>query len=231
MKLLECENLTLAYDSTVVENLSFSVNEGDYLCILGTNGSGKSTLIKALLGLKKVNGGRIKTYGCLHRGEIGYISQKTADIKNFPASCEEVVLSGCLSKKRIFYFYTKKDKDEAKKWMTFLSVYDLKDRCICDLSGGQKQRIMLARALCAAKRLIILDEPTSGLDAQSTKDMYSAIKMLNKSHNITVIMVTHDKTAIKDANTILELDFDKNFFGNIEEYRKEKLSSEGDCDD
>ena len=228
---IKCKNIRLEYDRIpVVENLSFSVAHGDFLCIVGSNGSGKSTLVKALLGLKKVSGGTIEcTLG--KNGRIGYLPQQHDSKRDFPASVFEIVLSGCLNDRgfRPFY-YLKSDKKRAESIMKSLGIYGMKNRSFRELSGGQQQRVLLCRAVCAADELIILDEPVAGLDPVETAEMYDTVKRINKQ-GMTVIMVSHDlSAAVTLASHILHLSDGKYFFGTTDEYLKsgllDKLSGE-----
>ena len=214
---ISANNLTLSYEGkSVISNLTFSINEGDFLCIAGENGSGKSTLIKSLLGLKKATGGEIS----VPKLKIGYLPQKTPSQKDFPASVFEVVLSGCLNQKRIFPFYTKAQKKMAREALEKLGILNLKNTCYRNLSGGQQQRVFLARALCAGTDLILLDEPVTGLDPVATKEMYSLIQQLNQN-GTTVIMVSHDIShAVNFASHVLHLGENDAFFGTAEEYLK-----------
>jgi len=203
---LVCGNLTLGYDGkTVVNGLSFDVGAGDYLCIVGENGSGKSTLMKALLGLKAPISGRV-TFGCgLTQKDIGYLPQQTLIQKDFPASVREVVLSGCLNRLGLRPFYTKAEKTLADENMEKLGIAPLKNRCYRELSGGQQQRVLLARALCAACKILLLDEPCAGLDPKAAGEMYALIEKLNAG-GITVIMISHDvNTAVNYASHILRI--------------------------
>lgn len=225
MPLIECKNLSLSYDGvTVIEKVNFTVNDGDYLCIIGENGSGKSTLIKTLLGLHKPSSGIISFNSSLKQNEIGYLPQQSLNKRNFPASVYEVVLSGRLNRKKVCPFYNKEDKLEADKNLKMLDVFHLKNRCFGDLSGGQQQRVLLARALCAASKLILLDEPVASLDPIATSEFYGVIEHLNKAHGITVIMVSHDiSSAIKNASHILHLNQNNSFFGSTEEYKNSDI--------
>ena len=174
MSLLKCENLSFAYDGvTVVRDLNFTVEEGDYLCIIGENGAGKSTLIKGLLRLKKPSAGKVELGEGLRATEIGYLPQQTQIQKDFPASVREVVLSGCLNRMGLRPFYTRAEKERARENMEALEILELQDQCYRDLSGGQQQRVLLARAMCAAQKLILLDEPVSGLDPVATRSLYA----------------------------------------------------------
>ncbi len=220
MQILKCENVNMSYDSTkAVNNVSFSVEEGDFLCIVGENGAGKSTLLKGVLGLQKISSGRV-TFNGIDKSEIGYLPQKTQVQKDFPAGVKEVVLSGRLSGKRKL-FYTAEDKRIARENMDMMKIGSIRNKSFDELSGGQQQRVLLARALCATDRLLLLDEPTTGLDPFVTEDMYRLINHLNKEHGVTVIMVTHDiKSSVRYANKILCMEHDGDFFGTTEEYLK-----------
>ncbi|MBE6631450.1 MAG: ABC transporter ATP-binding protein [Ruminococcaceae bacterium] len=233
MILLNCEGLELAYDGkTVVSDLSFSVNSGDYLCIVGENGSGKSTLIKAILGLLKPVNGKICTENGLSTKEIGYLPQQTAAQKDFPASVEEVVFSGCLNSLFCRPFFSKAEKDRAVSNMKRLGIYDIRKKCYRELSGGQQQRVLLARALCASKKMILLDEPASGLDPLVTSEFYKITEELNRE-GMTVIMVTHDiNCTISYASHILHMKNKALFFGTAHDYRHSDIGHAyfgGDC--
>lgn len=209
---------------TVIENMSFEVADGDYLCIVGENGSGKSTLVKALLSLKKAEKGSIEFGEGLKKNEIGYLPQQTMSQKDFPASVYEVVLSGCLNSRGIRPFYSAKERKKALEAMELLGITDLKNRSYRDLSGGQQQRVLLSRALCATKKLILLDEPVAGLDPIVTAELYDLIEKINKS-GVTVIMVTHDlSAAVKCSRHILCMTENEWFFGSREEFLKSKFS-------
>ncbi|MCQ2471301.1 MAG: ABC transporter ATP-binding protein [Clostridia bacterium] len=221
MSLIECKNLSVAYEGRiVVKNLSFSINSGDAVCIVGENGSGKSTLMKSMLGLMKTAGGSIKFGDGLKQSEIGYLPQQTDVQRDFPASVGEIVLSGCLNKMGIFPFFNKKIKLRANENMEKLGILDLKDRCYHELSGGQQQRVLLARALCATDKLLLLDEPVAGLDPIVTGELYELIKKLHEE-GITVVMVSHDiEASLGFADHILHLNHDNSFFGTTEEYKR-----------
>lgn len=219
MALIKTENLTLSYENmTVIKDMSFEVNSGDYLCIVGENGSGKSTLVKALLSLKKAVGGSITFGDGLEQRGIGYLPQQTNAQRDFPASVGEVVLSGCLNSRGIRPFYSRKERCIAADNMERLGITELKKRSYRELSGGQQQRVLLARALCATHKLLLLDEPVAGLDPMVTAELYELISSINKS-GVTVIMVTHDmQAAMKYASHILCLRSDDWFFGTRNEF-------------
>ncbi|QAT42935.1 metal ABC transporter ATP-binding protein [Aminipila luticellarii] len=220
MSLLTCQNVSFAYEGNVIlSDIDFSVNQGDYLCIVGENGAGKSTLIKGILNLKKTFSGNIITGEGLAQNEIGYLPQQTPVQKDFPASVYEVVLSGRLNSCGKKLFYSKKDKEAAIENMKKLELLSLKNQCYRELSGGQQQRVLLARALCAAKKLILLDEPITGLDPIMSMEFYNMVKELNVKEKMTVIMVSHDvKGAVDFASHILHLGKKQLFFGTKEEY-------------
>lgn len=221
MSLIKCENIALAYDGKeIVSDISFRVNRNDYLCIVGENGSGKSSLIKAILGLIKPTRGQIVFGDGLRQSEIGYLPQQTAVQKDFPASVNEVVLSGCLNSSRAFApFYTKEQKNKAYENMERLRISDLKDKCYRELSGGQQQRVLLARALCATKSILLLDEPVTGLDPIVTSDFYKLINEINVGMDITVIMVSHDiASAVENSTHILHLQHKQLFYGKTKDY-------------
>lgn len=226
MALITCENLSFAYEGTfVVQDINFSVNERNYLCIVGENGTGKSTLLKGLLQLKKPAAGKIILSSDLSANEIGYLPQQMLIQKDFPASVFEVVLSGCLNKLGHKPFYTKKEKNIAKLNLKRLGIKDLKNDCYRDLSGGQQQRVLLARALCATEKIIVLDEPVSGLDPLVTLELYDIIQQINRELEITIIMVSHDvDTAVKYASHILHLQNSQLFFGTSKDYLNNPIS-------
>lgn len=222
MALIKCEDLSIAYEGqTVVHDLSFGVGQADYLCIVGENGSGKSTLVKSLLGLKAPVKGNITFGDGLKQNEIGYLPQQNDVQKDFPASVYEVVLSGRLNSRGFRPFYTASDKEKARENMELLGILDLEKQCFRDLSGGQKQRVLLARALCATKKLLLLDEPVTGLDPIVTQEFYQLINEINKKSRIAVVMVSHDiESTMEYASHILHLQETALFFGPAEEYKE-----------
>lgn len=219
MALLTADNLSLGYESKVILNgLSFSVNAGDYLFIVGENGSGKSTLMKTILGLQPALGGKVLTGDGLKQNEIGYLPQQTVVQKDFPASVKEIVLSGCQGRCGARPFYNKEEKKLAESAIEKMGISHLSKRCFRELSGGQQQRVLLARALCATRKILLLDEPVSGLDPKVMAEMYALIEQLNKEDGITVIMISHDiPAAVKYASHILHIGSNI-FFGTKDEY-------------
>ncbi len=218
--LITCTNVSMNYDKKLaVENVSFDVCKGDYLCIVGENGSGKSTLMKGLLGLMKINSGNI-SFNNIKQTELGYLPQQTVVQKDFPASVYEVVLSGCLNQTGLRPFYSHKEKQKAIDNMKLMNIMDISKKSYRDLSGGQQQRVLLARALSATSQLLILDEPVTGLDPMVTSEMYSIIKQLNES-GITIIMVSHDiPSAVRYGTKTLHMGTTLKFYGTVNEYIK-----------
>ena len=213
-----CDNLTLGYENTqLLTGLSFQVNAGDYLCIVGENGSGKSTLVRTLLGLQPPVSGTIRFSDGLLAKEIGYLPQQTEVQGDFPASVREIVLSGCQSRMGLRPFYQREERALAESNMEKLGIQQLAERCYRELSGGQQQRVLLARALCATRKLLLLDEPVSGLDPFATNEMYHLIAGLN-DEGISVIMVSHDiDAALRYASHILHIG-GGTFFGTAADY-------------
>ena len=223
MALLTAKNLSLGYESqTIVENLNFSVGKGDYLCIVGENGSGKTTLMRTILNLQSPMKGEIEVGDGLSRNEIGYLPQQTIVQKDFPASVREIVISGFQGQCGLRPFYSAEEKKLAEENMERMGITKLADKCYRELSGGQQQRVLLARALCATKKILLLDEPVSGLDPKVTNEMYELISELNKD-GITIIMISHDiQSAVKYASHILHMG-DSIFFGTKEEYLESNI--------
>lgn len=226
--LLKCENVDFGYENyDVVKNVSMEIMTGDYLCIVGENGSGKSTLMKGLLGLLKPTGGTIILSEELKKSGIGYLPQQTPAQKDFPATVEEVVLSGCLGMRGKRPFYSAKEKKIAAANMEKMGITDLKKSCYRDLSGGQKQRTLIARALCATDKLLILDEPITGLDPATMQEFYRMVRHLNKDEHVAVLMVSHDVTNIvSQANKILHLKQTVQFYGSVDDYKKTPYGQE-----
>lgn len=223
MSLITLQDVTIAFEGVAaVEHVSFQLERGDYMVIVGENGSGKSTLVRAMLGLVRTKSGSISYGDGLKRNQIGYLPQQTAAQRDFPASVQEVVLSGCASRlKPMQFFYGKKLQERALEKMEMLDIVSLKDKSYRTLSGGQQQRVLLARALCATDSLLLLDEPVTGLDPATTKELYALIRKLNREHGVSIAMVSHDlRDAMTDANKLLVVDKGVDFCGSIADYRK-----------
>ena len=219
MDLVQVKDLSFSYPTKkdTLKNVSFNVKKGTFTCIVGENGSGKSTLLKCILGLNNGYTGEI-----IKTNRVGYLPQKSAIQSNFPASIEEVVLSGTIGNNLKSIFYKKEDKENAKKIMKELDIYDIRKTCFADLSGGQQQRVLIARALCATDEIIILDEPTNGLDPTISIQIYELLDMLKKNDNITILMVSHDvERAISYSDTVIELEDGKiTYIGKPSNYKQ-----------
>lgn len=224
MTLIRCENLSFAYDGQrVLQDVNFQIEPGDYLAILGENGSGKSTLLKGILGLKAPATGRVTFASGLTPSKLGYLPQKSEIQKDFPATVEEIVLSGAQNRQGLRPFYSKADKALARKRMDKLELSPLAKRSFRELSGGQQQRVLLARALVAGRDLLILDEPFAGLDPLVSQDLYR--QLADAQHEgMAIIMVSHDLHAsLHHANKVLHLGSRQLFFGSVEDYRQSAI--------
>lgn len=228
MHSLICQNLTASYGARkVLERVSFFVDSGETLCILGENGAGKSTLLKCLLRLHHPDRGTIETPGLLPT-DIGYLPQQTDIKQDFPASVFEIVLSGCLNMRGFKPFYSAKEKKIALENLELVGASDLKNKGFSSLSGGQRQRVLLARALCCAKKLLILDEPAAGLDPIAANELLSIISKL-KEKNMAIIMVSHHtKSALSVSERVLHISSQNNsaFFGTREDYLSSRFAQD-----
>ena len=226
MNSIYCKNLTVGYNkSCAAPPIDFVLSQGDFLVVVGENGSGKSTLIKTLVGLIPEISGEFN----LPETTLGYLAQSTPVPDDFPATVNEVVLSGCRTGRSPFY--NKAQKNEAHKFMCLLGIDSLAKKSFSKLSGGQRQRVLLARALCAATKTLVLDEPAAALDINASTDMYALISHLNRNQNLTVIMVSHDiDSALKCATHVLYLG-KQNFFGTVNQFKESGVAfqSGGDC--
>ena len=228
MALITLKDVTIAFEGVpAVEHVSYTVNRGDYMVIIGENGSGKSTLMRAMLGLVHPCAGTVRYGDGLRRNQIGYLPQQTAVQRDFPASVEEVVLSGCINQLGARFFYGKNLQRKAHEKMALLDIEKLSDKSYRTLSGGQQQRVLLARALCATDALLLLDEPVTGLDPGSTQELYGLIRNLNREHGVSIVMVSHDlHGSMADANKVLAVDRGIGFCGSVAEYRRRRLEGE-----
>lgn len=219
-ELIVCRDVSLGYEGqTVLSHLDLIIRDGDYLCIVGDNGSGKSTLLRGLLGLLAPQAGEILRAPELERGAVGYLPQQTRAQRDFPATVFEVALSGCLNQKGSRFFYTRAQKSQTLMNLGKLGVLEWKDKCYRELSGGQQQRVLLARALCAAGRLLILDEPITGLDPAAAQDLYKTLDYLNRTEHMAIVMVTHDLApALRSAKTVFHIGQRGTFLGTVADY-------------
>ena len=226
MPLIDIKNLSKSYGGRrVLKDLSLEINEGDHLYIVGENGSGKTTLMKLMLGLLYADKGEIRFSG-FGKSEIGYLPQSAEIQRDFPACVWEVVLSGTLSRKRLLPFYSKSDRERAKAALKKLNIENLSRQPLCELSGGQRQKVLLARALCATKKVLLLDEPLTALDPASAVEFYSLMDEL-RHDGITVIIISHDVScAVHYGNKILHLGNEGYFFGTTSEYVHSPIGKE-----
>lgn len=200
--MIKCHNLTLGYGSkNIVNSFNYEINSGEYLCIIGRNGCGKTTFLRGLAGVLRPKAGRIELRDNLRRNQIGYLPQITIAQKDFPASVEEIVLSAFQGKSLLLPFYGKALRKRADECLELTHATNLRKESFRELSGGQKQRVLLARALCAAERLLLLDEPVTGLDPESSQNMYNIIKDIHEQKKMTIVMVSHDVEAAKKYAT------------------------------
>ena len=223
MALITLKDVTIAFEGVVaVENANLSIERGDYLVIVGENGSGKSTLIRAILGLVRPQRGRVNYGDGLQKNQIGYLPQQTVQQRDFPASVEEVVMSGCINRLNGRPFFGRSQRALAEEKMRMLNIGDLRRKSYRTLSGGQQQRVLLARALCATDSILLLDEPVTGLDPDATEELYAIIRTLNHEHGVAIVMVSHDLNgALKDAGKVLVMNRGVDFFGSIEAYEEQ----------
>lgn len=208
-KILVCENLEIFYkNNRIIDNLSFSVDEGDFFLILGKNGVGKSTLLKGILGLKNISTGEIKKDFKI----CGYMSQEVLLKKEFPSTIWEFVLSSRAVYSK--FFYNSKDREIVKENLQKLDLWDIKDKSISSLSIGQRQRVLLCRCLCVSDKIIFLDEPTNSLDIKVRKMLYEILEKLNRE-GLTIVMISHDEEAFKYSNRALILGNENKIIENV----------------
>lgn len=219
MALIRLNNATVSYEGDLAaENVSFSVEKGDYLVILGENGSGKSTVMKAMLGLVKLKSGEVIHSDGLKKTGVGYLPQQTRIQRDFPASVEEVVQSGVVNRLGRRLFPGREEKQRARQQMERLEIWEMRKKPYRALSGGQQQRVLLARALCATDSLLLLDEPVTGLDPETTAEMYEIIRNINRQ-GVAIVTVSHDVgQALRDAKHVLVMERTVRFYGKTEAY-------------
>ena len=219
MALIRLNNATVSYEGDLAaENVSFSVEKGDYRVILGENGSGKSTVMKAMLGLVKLKSGEVIHSDGLKKNGVGYLPQQTRIQRDFPASVEEVVQSGVVNRLGRRLFPGREEKQRARQQMERLEIWEMRKKPYRALSGGQQQRVLLARALCATDSLLLLDEPVTGLDPETTAEMYEIIRNINRQ-GVAIVTVSHDVgQALRDAKHVLVMERTVRFYGETEAY-------------
>ncbi|MCM8773631.1 MAG: ABC transporter ATP-binding protein [Candidatus Omnitrophica bacterium] len=227
VKLIEVRDLSVNYQGfKAISQVSFDVEEGDYIGIVGPNGSGKTTLIKAILGLVpfegsiKFDGLSLREFTLKHH--IGYLPQRLSFIDSkFPALAKEIIVSGVYCCKIFPKRISRQDYKLAEEIIDILGIKSISDTPIGILSGGQQQRVLLARALVHRPEILILDEPTVALDPKIREVFYSTINKINKERSVTVILVSHDIASIGNyASKLLYLDRKLIFYGTFEEFCK-----------
>ncbi|MBI2037648.1 MAG: metal ABC transporter ATP-binding protein [Candidatus Magasanikbacteria bacterium] len=232
--IIEVQNLNFSYNNLpVLDNLTFSVEKGDYVGIIGPNGGGKTTLLKILVGLLKPQSGTIKIFGTdfqklKNRSEIGYVPQRIAqESVEFPATVYEIVESGLITKKGLVGNISSADKEKINQALKMANIINLKDRLMSSLSGGQRQRVYVTRALVNDPKILILDEPFTGVDIISQKDFYSFLKNLNIREHLTILFVSHDiDTITEEIKTVLCLNRGMFCFGSKDIIHKENTIEE-----
>ncbi len=205
---IEIKNLSFCYHKQkILENINLTVEERDFLAIIGPNGGGKSTLLKLILGIHPIKDGSIKTFNEVPKknlSKIGYVPQNTNVNTDFPITVIEVVLMGHIGEKSPLFGYGKEEKMCALGALARVGMEKFAQKKIGALSGGQRQRVMIARALCAHPKILILDEPTASIDVEGQKQIYTLLQELN--YSITIIVVSHDVSVIMQyANKVVHI--------------------------
>lgn len=229
MKAIDVRDVSFSYrDVPVLQDISFSVDEGSFTALIGSNGTGKSTLVKLLLDELEPAAGEIRIFGESIKhfrswSQVGYVSQEGLTRKaDFPASVYEIVAASLYSRTGLFRFPSKKDREDVYRALEEVGMKEYSRRLIGELSGGQRQRVLIARALCSEPRMMILDEPITGMDRESAVAFYELLKELNKRRGLTVFMVTHDLDRIAEyASSIFCLEY-----GSLVSLTPEELKSE-----
>lgn len=227
--IVSVKNLYFKYGKTaILEDVSFTIEKGDYLALAGPNGAGKTTLIRLLLSLEK-GSGRIEIFKTLlnkfsNWEKIGYLPQRAAVFNPlFPATVEETVSLGILSSKSFPKKLNTEDKRKIEEMLETLDIIQLKDRLISGLSGGQQQKVFLARALISNPEILVLDEPGSGLDLKSRENFFNLLKKVNEERKTAIILITHDASEIgRYADKLLYLDKKIIFYGKFSDFCKSK---------
>jgi len=228
--LIQVEHVSFSYQEQVVlEDVSFDIQSGEFIGLIGPNGSGKTTLLKIVLGLLKPQHGSVKILGkSVQVGQytqLGYIPQKMTQLETrFPITVEEVVSLGRVDRRHLFHQLNGQDYQAVTEALHAVNLNEYRQRLITDLSGGQQQRAFIAKALAGNPKLLILDEPTVGIDTQSQEVFYTLLAELNKKRGLTIIIVSHDiDVVMNEVNSVLCLNKNLIYHGNPKEFVQEKI--------
>jgi len=199
MSLVELRNVSFSYDGVpVLVDVNLTIEEGDFLAVIGPNGSGKTTLVKIILGLLRPATGRVELFGkppgeFTDWDKIGYVPQKATHIDPyFPASAEEVVRMALLAGGRLKRLSGREARERVHRALEVVGLAGFAKASIGRLSGGQQQRVFIARALVTGPRILFLDEPTTGVDAETQTAFYDLLDSLNRTQGLTIVLITHD---------------------------------------
>lgn len=206
--IIELQNVSFSYgEELVIKDVSMAIHKGDYVGVIGPNGGGKSTILKLMLGLLTPTRGKILLFGKEIKKfkdwpKFGYISQQATHVDpHFPMTVKEVVTMGRYPKLGLFRFPTNKDKENVRKALEQVDMWEFRERLIGDLSGGQQQRVFIARALAGEPEVIVLDEPTVGVDVRTQKQFYSLLQKLNKELDLTLVLAAHELNIVAHEST------------------------------
>jgi ABC-type Mn2+/Zn2+ transport system ATPase subunit len=209
---------------TVLQDITFDVQRGQFVGLVGPNGAGKTTLLKAVMGLVIPSSGRIEIMGRTAVGDapaahaIGYVPQRQVIDARFPATVRDVVMMGRLCCLGPLGWPRAADWRHVDKTLDMVDLTDLSSRPIGQLSGGEQRRAMLAQALCASTRLLVLDEPTIGLDLPAEHDFYALLRRLQAELALTIIAVSHDLVALAgEADQLICINGRMHIHGNPED--------------
>ncbi|MFC2133553.1 metal ABC transporter ATP-binding protein [Bacteroidota bacterium] len=231
MEAIKAENIYVNLDgNSVLEDINLTVNDKEFLGIIGPNGGGKTTLLKVLLGMIQPARGKIKVFGKdpdKSRGEIGYVPQYSNFDIDYPISVRDVVMMGRLNRKGVLKRITEKDSAIVDESLGRVNLLEYKNRIVGNLSGGEKQRVLIARALTSQPQILLLDEPTASVDSKTGKSFYDLLKRLNEE--ITIILVSHDIGAISTYVKKIACLNKKLFYHDSKEISKEMLEEAYHC--
>lgn len=225
------EDVWVHYDGVpVIEGISLSIKQEDFLGIIGPNGGGKTTLLKVILGLIKPSQGRVSVLGHPPEGArkfVGYVPQYSLFDHEFPINVWDVVLTGRCGQRGIFKRYSSEDKRLALQALEMVEMLDFKDRQVGRLSGGEQQRVFVARALVTEPKLLLLDEPTASVDTPMMTEFYELLERLQ--HRMAIVLVSHDISAVSIyVNKIACLNH-RLFYHNSKEISSAELEATYKC--